>query len=571
MRLTLSKSKNAEQVYITKSFRNKQGKATSKIFKKLGRMSDLMQERNESREEVIAWAKAQAKFYTEKEKQEKITVNIAYNENKEIKMNKQVSFNAGYLFLKSIFYDLKLDKLCDEIKTKHKFNYKLTDILEKLVYARMLEPTSKLSTFKFSKNFIEQPKFDLHHIYRALDVLNASSDFIQAKLYENSLDVIDRNAKILYYDCTNYFFEIEEEDDFRKYGKNKEHRPNPIVQMGLFLDGNGIPLCFSTFAGNQNEQPSLKPLEKKIINDFKLSKFVVCTDAGLASYANRKFNAIGSRSFITTQSLKQLKQHLKDWALDKEGWQRTGSDKYFNLDEIAEDNTHTFYKERWINENGLEQRLIVTFSNKYKNYQKHIRESQVHRATKLIDKNASIQNNNMNSPKRFITERKVTKEGEIAEISTLSLNYDKIQTESMYDGFYGVCTNLEDEVKDIIDINHKRWEIEESFKIMKSEFKARPVYLSKQERINAHFLICFLSLVLFRIFEKKHLEEKYTTTEIIKTLRNMNMLEAEGFGYIPSFERTDLINELQEKLGINLCKEITSHKTMKKFLKDIKK
>lgn len=570
MRINTVKSKNAEQIYIIKSYRKNNGTTSTKIFKKLGKMHNLMTERNETREEVIVWAKEQAKFYTEQEKQERLVINLTYNEKDEIPMNKQVAYNAGYLFLKSIFYDLQLDKICDDIKANHKFSYKLTDILEKLVYARILEPSSKLSTFDFSSKFIEQPKFDLHQIYRALDVLNASSDFIQAKIYENSMNVIDRNAKILYYDCTNYFFEIEDEDDFRKYGKSKEHRPNPIVQMGLFLDGNGIPLCFSTFAGNQNEQPTLKPLEKKIINDFKLSKFVVCTDAGLASTANRKFNAMGNRSFITTQSLKKLKQHLKDWALDKDGWHHPSSNKLFNLDDIAEDNTRTFYKERWINENGLEQRLIVTYSTKYKRYQESIRERQINRAVKMVDKNSSIKNKNMNSPKRFITERKVTKEGEIAEISTLSLNYDKIQEERMYDGFYGVCTNLEDEVKEIIAINHKRWEIEESFRIMKNEFKARPVYLSKKERINAHFLICFLALVLFRILEKEQLEDKYTSANIIQTLKDINMLAVEGFGYMPVFERTDLVNVFQQRQNINLCRKITSKKTMKKILKDTK-
>lgn len=571
MRITISKSTNTEQIYIIKSYRKNNGSTSTKIFKKLGKIKDLMSERNESRDEVIAWAKNQAMYYTELEKQENLVLNITYNENKEIPMNKQVSFNAGYLFLKSLFYDLKLDDICDDIRLKHKFNYKLTDILEKLIYARILEPSSKLSTFKFSKNFIEQPKFDSHQIYRALDVLNESSDFIQAKLYENSLAVADRNSKILYYDCTNYFFEIEDEDDFRKYGKGKDHKPNPIVQMGLFMDGNGMPLCFSVFEGSQNEQPSLKPLEKQILKDFNLSKFVVCTDAGLASLTNRKFNNKEGRSFITTQSLKKLKAYLRDWALSKDGWKVSSSDKIYNLDDISDDNTSTFYKERWINENDLEQRLIVTFSNKYKKYQESIRERQIKRASKIISQNKSIKNNDPNSPKRFITESKVTVDGEVAEKSVLSLNEEKIIEESMYDGFYGVCTNLEDDVSNIIDVNHRRWEIEESFRIMKSEFKARPVYLSKKERINAHFLTCFIALIIFRILEKEHLEDEYTTTEIIKTLRNMNMLEAEGFGYIPTFERTDLINKLQEKQGLNLCKEIISKKTMKKILKAIKK
>ncbi len=571
MRINIVKSKNAEQIYIIKSYRKRNGSTSTKIFKKLGTIAYLMESMGISKDEVLIWAKEQARLYTEQEKKEEIIININYNEHNEIKMNKQVTFNAGYLFLKSLFYDLKLNEICDEIKAKHNFDYKLTDILEKLVYARILEPTSKLSTFKFSKNFIEQPKFDSHQIYRAFDVLNESSDYIQASLYKNSLNVINRNTNILYYDCTNYFFEIEDEDDFRKYGKSKEHRPNPIVQMGLFMDGSGIPLCFSIFKGNKNEQPSLKPLEKKILKDFKLSKFVLCTDAGLASLTNRKFNNIQDRNFITTQSLKTLKIYLKDWALSKDGWKLTSSNKIYNLDDISDNDNNTYYKERWINENGLEQRLIVTFSNKYKKYQRNIRERQIDQAIGLIDKNKDIKINNINSPKRFINEISTTKDGEIAEYKELSLNKEKIEKENMYDGFYGVCTNLESDAANIIDINHKRWEIEESFRIMKTEFKARPVFLSKKERINAHFLTCFISLVIFRILEKKYLEDKYTTTEIIENLRNMNMLEVEGFGYIPAFKRTDLINELQEKQGFNLCKEITSNKTMKKILKELKK
>jgi transposase len=235
----------------------------------------------------------------------------------------------------------------------------------------MLQPSSKLSSFKASFDFIEQPNFELQHIYRALEVIAKESDFIESSVYKNSLKISKRNTNVLYYDCTNYFFETEKADGLKQYGLSKEHRPTPIVQMGLFMDGDGIPLAFSLFDGNKNEQPSLKPLEQRILNDFKLSKFVVCTDAGLASNANRLFNDKNNRAFIVTQSLKKLKGHLKEWALDPEGWSLNDTKNSINLNNIndSSENKAIYYKERWINENGLEQKLIATYSPKYKAYQ----------------------------------------------------------------------------------------------------------------------------------------------------------------------------------------------------------
>ena len=547
MRLQIVKSKNAQSLYVVKSiYHNK--KRTNKVIEKLGTYDHL---KNVLNEEPIAWAKKYVEELNKKEKEGTRDILVKYSPTKIIEKNLQTSFNVGYLFLEKIYYDLGLNHICNEISNKYKFNYDLDNILSRLVYSRIIYPSSKLATFELSKKYIEQPNFELHDIYRALEVITKETDFIQAELYKNSLKISKRNTNILYYDCTNYFFEIEQESGLRQYGPSKEHRPNPITQMGLFMDGDGIPLAFSITAGNTNEQITLTPLEEKILEDFKLSKFIVCTDAGLASNANRKFNDKDNRAFITTQSIKKLKKHLMDWALDPNGWHLSGDKKEYNINEIENDQKSlelykdkTFFKERWIKENGLEQKLIVTYSLKYRNYQRQIRNSQIERAKVAIaNKSFKLDKCNQNDFKRFIKKTNITKDGEVAEKKVLSLNTDTIQKEEKFDGFYGVCTNLDDEPEEIIKVNQRRWEIEESFRIMKSEFKARPVYLSRDDRIIAHFTTCFLSLVILRFLEKK-LNERYTSSEIIDCLREMNFTESIGNGYIPTYTRTNLTDKL---------------------------
>lgn len=576
MRLSLVKSKNAIQFYIIKSYRDENEKNTSKIIEKLGNQEDV--KLKAQGEDPVIWAK---KYVAELNKQEKENTNdviIKKSQTKQIEKDLQNLYNCGYLFLEKIYYDLKLDKICDDISTNYQFKYNLNSILSNLVYGRIIFPSSKLATNELSKTFIEHPNFELQHIYRALEVIAKENDFIQSELYKNSLKVIDRNSKILYYDCTNYFFEIEEEKGIRKYGASKEHRPNPIVQMGLFMDGNGIPLAFNINSGNTNEQITMTPLEEKIIKDFEVSKFVVCTDAGLASNANRVFNNKEDRAFITTQSIKKLKKHLKDWSLEKTGWKLCGSDKKYDISKIEDTEESkksykdkVFYKERWIKENDLEQKLIVTYSLKYKDYQEKIRNSQIERARKAINSNPSkLEKSNPNDYKRFIKKTNITKDGEVAEEKVLTIDEKIIEKESQYDGFYGVCTNLDDTVEDIIKVNHMRWEIEESFRIMKTEFKSRPVYLSNDDRIQAHFMTCYISLLIHRILEKK-LGEKYTTYEIVNSLRNMNMMKINSEGYIPTYTRTNLTDSLHDTLGFRTDFEITSEKKMKKILKDLKK
>ncbi|MEG1059861.1 MAG: transposase, partial [Clostridia bacterium] len=468
MRLQIVKSKNAQSLYVVKTvYINK--RRTNKVVERLGTYENLKKKLGS--EDPIKWAKNYVENLNKEEKAGTMNVIVKYSQTKQIEKDSQNSYNCGYLFLEKIYYDLKLDKICEDISNKHQFKYDLNNILSNLIFGRIIFPSSKLATNELSKTFIEQPNFKLHDIYRALEVIAKRNDFIQSELYKNSLKIIDRNSKILYYDCTNYFFEIEEEKGIRKYGASKEHRPNPIVQMGLFMDGNGIPLAFNINAGNTNEQITMTPLEEKIIKDFDVSKFVVCTDAGLASNKNRIFNNKEDRSFITTQSIKKLKKYQKEWALESTGWQLTGSDKTYDISKIedTEENKKlykdkTFYKERWLNENGLEQKFIVTYSLKYKYYQEKIRNSQIERAKNAIENNSSkLDKCNQNDYKRFIKKTSVTKDGEIAEEKILAIDETIISKESQYDGFYGVCTNLDDTVEDIIKVNHMRWEIEESF------------------------------------------------------------------------------------------------------------
>lgn len=566
VRLSISKSKNSTSLYVIESI-YKNGKHSSKVVEKLGTTKELEEKLNG--QDPIEWAKKYIEELNKREKEGKREIIVKYSPSKTIERDVQRLFNGGYLFIQQIYYALGLHKISEEISNKYKFTFDLNSILSRLIYGRILFPASKLATNQLSEKFIEQPNFELQHIYRGLEVIAKEADFIQSELYKNSLKVSKRNTGILYYDCTNFFFEIEEEDGLKQYGISKEHRPNPIVQMGLFMDGNGIPLAFSINKGNTNEQITLTPLEEQILSDFNLSKFIVCTDAGLASTTNRKFNDKDDRAFITTQSVKKLKKHIKEWALDPVGWYLDNDVKTYDISKLdeAKYKDKIFYKERWIKENGLEQKLIISYSIKYRNYQRSIRNSQIERAQKTIDKNpGKLKKTNQNDYKRFIQKTSCTPDGEIAGKEILSIDTELIASEEAFDGFYAVCTNLEDDAYEIAKINKRRWEIEECFRIMKSEFKARPVYLSRDDRILAHFMTCFISLIIYRILEKK-LEEKYTCHEILKKLKEMDFYEVKGDGYIPTYIRDDLTDDLHRVFGFRTDYQIISKKQMKNIFR----
>jgi transposase len=564
MRLSFSKSANSVSLYVIKSTYENKIKGT-KVVERLGTIAELSAKLGG--QDPVEWARAYVAELNRKEKEGRAEVLVRLAPNEVLDKDQQQSFNGGYLFLQKLYHQLGIDDICAKISEKHKFSFDLDSILSRLIYSRILFPASKLATCELSKRYLEKPNFELQHIYRALEVIAKEDDFIQAELYRNSLKVSKRNTGILYYDCTNFFFEMEEADGLKQYGMSKEHRPNPIVQMGLFLDGDGVPLAFCLNSGNTNEQTTLKPLEKQIIKDFSLSKFIVCTDAGLASYENRKFNDLGNRAFVTTQSIKMLKGHLKDWSLDPTGWSICGESKFYDISKIDEEihKETVFYKQRWINENGLSQKLIVSYSVKYRDYQRAIRLRQIERAQKAIE-NGRIERTNQNDYKRLISKTAVTPDGEVADKKIYVINTELIETEAIYDGFYGVCTNLEDDASEILKINKRRWEIEESFRIMKSEFKARPVHLSRDDRIKAHFATCFMSLMLFRMLEKR-LGEKVTCPEIIRTLKGMEFLKVDKEGYVPTYTRTDLTDKLHEAFGFRTDYKINTTSAMKKIFK----
>lgn len=569
MRIKVSRSKNNSRSYFVIKDIYRDNKRTTKVVEALGNHEEILEKHPGV--DPYTWAKEYAKKRTQEEKETGHKIIAQYNPTKQIPLNKQTLHNAGYLFLQAIYHELKLDKVCKQISQKYEFEYDFNEILSRLIYLRVLHPTSKKGTFEHSKDLLEASHFQSHQIYRALNVLAEQSDFIEEKMYKNSRNIINRNTNILYYDCTNFFFEIDEEDELRQYGVSKEHRPNPIVQMGLFMDGSGLPLGFSMTPGKTNEQTTLKPLEKRILKDFDLSKVIVCTDAGLSSNKNRIYNTKGGRAFVTTQSIKKLKKFLKEWALDDRGWRVTGSKKKINLNDVRniKNDQRTYYKERWIKENNLEQKLIVTYSPVYQRYQSSIREGQIDRAKKKVENPSSLNKHNQNDPKRFIKKTHATKEGEIADKTQAVLDQDKIDGEAVYDGFYAVCTNLESTVEEIIKITHDRWEIEETFRILKSEFQARPVFLQREVRIQAHFLTCFLSLLIYRILEKK-LDEQFTCSALITTLRDMKMQEIDGEGHVPAYERTEITDALHDTFGFRTDFEIVTQKSLKKIFKQTK-
>ena len=571
MRLRINQNKDGTRnLYVLKSYRTANGKSTTKIVEKLGTYESLLK----TYEDPIAWANEYVAELNRKEKE--LPVIVKYQPGVQIKKDEQQLFDGGYLFLQKIYHELRLDYICKKIADKYKFEYSLNDVLSRLVYGRILEPSSKLSTCEYSSRLLEVPSFKLQDVYRALDVIAEESSFIQSEMYKFSKEMGKRNDKILYYDCTNYYFEIEHERGICRYGVSKENRPNPIVQMGLFMDGDGIPLAFCLNEGNTNEQTTLQPLEKQIIEEFGNSKFIVCTDAGLSSVQNRKFNDAADRAFITTQSLKTLKDFQKKWALDPAGWHLSGSSSEYNLNEVLSDekaeseyHDRIFYKESWFVENGIEQRIIVTYSVKYRNYMRKIREEQICRAEKAISSSGKAEKKRQTDYKRLITKTSLTDNGELADKHIYSLNEERIHEEEMYDGFYAVATNLEDTPETIIEVNKGRWEIEESFRIMKSEFHARPVYLRKDNRIKAHFTTCFIALTVFRYLEKK-LQKKYGCSRIIDGLNDIKFLKLQDDGYLPAYTRNDFTDDLHDTFGFRTDYQIISKSNMRNIFSKTK-
>jgi len=592
MRLKYNKTQKGLCYYIIRSVYHN-GKNTSEIYERLGYLDEIKAKYNCADPEE--WMANHLAEVNEKENTEKnVTVLIPYNSSSLIPKYEKQSYHIGYLFLQQVYYQLKLDLICKHISSRHAFQFDMNCILSRLVYGRILFPSSKLSTTKQSADLIEAPNFDYHQVVRALSVIANEFDFIQSELYKYSSAVTPRKTGVLYYDCTNFYFETEEEDDISneeadekeipasKYGISKQHQPSPLVQMGLFIDYSGIPLAICLNRGNKNEQKTLIPLEKKILGDFELAKFVVCTDAGLSSEENRKFNNFGERAFVTTVSVKGMAKEIQKWCLEPTGWQLDGEKERYDirrLEDTEKDKEKnygkTYYKQKYIEgydddrDIAFNQTLIVTYSLKYRDYLRHKRNGQIERAQKAIDSNStSLEKKNSNDFRRFVKRKAAGKDGKNIKYH-YSLDTVAIAAEEKFDGFYAVETNLDDDPNVILKINHGRWEIEETFRIMKDDFKSRPVFLGRKDRIKAHFMTCFIALLVYRILEHQ-MNNEYTCDEITTTLRSMRMTKAKEIGFAPSYTRTDITDALHKNAGFRTDYELIRNKFMKGIVRKSK-
>ena len=521
--------------------------------------------------------------------------------NRIIPKNKINKFNVGYLFLKDIYYSLRLDKIVKDITEKYKFVFDLNEVLCNLVFSRIIYPSSKLKTYELSKNFIETPKYNLENLYRGLTYLNSNLDYIQKQLYSNSKSVVDRNTKIMYFDCTNYYFDINEETELQKYGHGKDGKAKPLVGMGLFMDGNGLPIAMNIFPGSDSETKQLIPLQKQIANDFDLEdkKTIICTDAAMCTDEIKQFNIKDGRSFVITQSIKKLKQIYKDEIFKDDNWRIVGDLTHiYKLSDILNDEEKStihyetvFYKIVQTETAHVVQDLIVTFQIKYRDYLRNVRNGQIERARKKIsstNKGDKIKlSNNPNDYRRLIKEnvevieskKKSNNEKNSNSLNesskkekysySYSIDEDIIKEEEKYDGYYGITTNLNGDISEILAISKNRWEIEESFRILKTDFDSGTIHLSREDRIKAHFLTCFISLLIYRILENK-LDYKYTHNQIIEKLREMEVYEEKGSGYSPAYVRTDLTDDLHEIFGFRTDYEIISYKDFEKIFRQVK-
>ncbi len=600
-RIKTSTSKNSKNYSIIEDY-YRNGKRTTKVVEYIGTQAKITELAQTDNLTIDTWLQNYLNRYKEKqnistELQEVIIKKYA---NRLIPRDTLQQFNVGYLFLKDIYYSLKIDKIVKEISKKYKFEFDLNEVLSNLVFSRIIYPSSKLKTYELSKNFIETPMYNLENIYRGLTYLNIEMDFIQKEIYNNSKLVIDRNTRIMYFDCTNYYFDINEETELQKYGKGKDGKAKPLVGMGLFMDGNGLPIAMNIYPGNENETKHLIPLQEKMENDFELinKQTIICTDAAMCTDEIKQFNIKDGKAFVITQSIKKLKEEYKKEIFKDSDWRIIGDlSKTYKLSEILSDDELSkkhyetiFYKIVPTETAHVVQDLIVTFQIKYRDYLRNARNGQIERANKKIgstNKGDKIKLSvNPNDFRRLIKEEvsdfKKTKKKKTNGTNSLnannekttyyysySIDQDKVKDEEKYDGYYGITTNLNGNIEDILKISKNRWEIEESFRSLKTDFDSGTVHLSREDRIKAHFLTCFISLLIYRILENK-LDYKYTNTQIIEKLKEMNMYEEKGTGYSPAYTRTDLTDNLHEVFGFRTDYEIINYENFKKIFIKVK-
>ena len=605
--------------FIQQGFRN--GKKTStRNIKRIGKHSELLA----ITDDPLAYAKEEVRKYNEEYESGNANMDIQINFEEKLTNagnidSKSTLLNVGYFVLQKIYHDLKLSDFFEKIQTDSKATFPCNDINRFLTFARILDPQSKHGTFDNLATYYEQPDFEYQHMLRFMDVLEKNYDNYLEHLYANSTNVVPRNTSVCYYDCTNYYFEIESEDadfvdevtgeiikGFRKYGPSKDHKPNPLAQMGLFMDGNGIPISMCINSGSDNEQKSAIPLEKKLTKMFKGKPFIYCADAGLGSADIRKYNDMGGRAFIVTQSVKKLSDTLKQAVFNDFDYRRLSDNSPVTIlhmkefDRFDKENLSLYndvvYKivnaeklidtglyEEKVLKNGkskqvkskatLKQRIIITFSRKAMEYQRHIRNAQVERAQNILKyKNVEDVKKGPHDVTRFIKRISVGKSGEKAS-DYFAIDQSVIDNEEQYDGYYAVATNLEDDAKTILEINSKRYKIEDCFRVLKTNFRSRPVYHRNDKRIIAHFMICYTALLIYRLLENKldRYGTHFTTRKILETLKNMNVANVQDMYYMATYTGSDMCSALNGIYDLGLDKKNYLPKDLNKKIRKISK
>ena len=608
MKLSYNRNSKDPIYYISQSIRNGK-KTTSFNVCKIGKHSELLAQGIEN---PLEYAKNQVKKYNNSLLEEKVSYSIDINFEEKVSpsvenTSKSLSSNIGYFYLQHFYSKLKIKDLLNDISKDRKFNFNLNDITRFLVFDRILYPKSKLATVNNLNFYYEKPEFSHQNVLRAMDVLSDNYDLFLNHLFTESNNIVKRDTSVCYYDCTNYYFEIESPDEqyfddvtgeylygLRQYGPSKEHRPNPIVEMGLFMDKDGIPITMGLFPGNMNEQKTVANLETKMIKNLNNKKLIYCGDAGLGSASIRTFNDMGGRAFIVTQSIKKLSESLQNELLKDEGFKLLSSDdettisKLKGFDKTDPKNIHLYndkaYKSVFVDSNidlglieekklkngktklvkskaNLKQRIIITYSRKMAEYQKIIRNKQIERAKILISKGVDDIRKGPNDIARFIKNANEEK-------NTYVLDQDRIEQEEKFDGFYAIATNLlNDSAKEIFEINDQRYKIEDCFRVLKTNFDARPVYHRLDNRIVAHFMICYTSLLIYRLLEKKLKEKGYhfTINEILTTLKNMNVSNVKDRFYQADYAGGNVLNALCNTFKLQLDKKYYLPKNLKKF------
>lgn len=613
MKLYYDKRLKDPTYYIQQGFRNGK-KTTTKNIKRLGKHSELLL----ITDNPLEYAKNEVKKMNEEYRsgRSEFIVTMDFNEripSTDSPCSNSTSLNIGYLYLKDIYAKLNLSDFFKSVSSDRKITYDCNKICQFLTYARILDPASKYGTYDKLDTYYEKPQVEYQHMIRFLDILDRNSDQYLKHLFDNSENIVKRDTSVMYYDCTNYFFETEKPDEeivdevtgeiifgLRQFGISKENKTSPIVEMGLIMDSRGIPISMCIHPGNTNEQLTAVPLEKEVIKITGNKKFIYCADAGLGSYNIRKFNDMGGRAYIVTQSVKKLGQEIKDIVFNDSNYRLLSNDDAITLKEMRtfnkkDANNLSLYNdfaykvipantamdtglyEEKVYKNGrtkkvkakgtLHQYIIVTFSRKMMEYQRTIRERQLERAKKLLRlKDPEKIKKGPNDIRRFLKNTS-------SDTANYVLDMDKIHEEEKYDGFYAVATNLDDSVKDILAVAQNRYKIEDCFRIMKTNFDARPVFLRKPERIRAHFLICYTALLIYRLMECK-LDDNLThvtTSNLIKTLRNMNVVNMDDMYYKSIYSGSQALDALERCFELQLNRKYYRPSDLNKIVKKFSK